>query len=66
MLKKTLPGTWPTTVMLIVFSKYSFKNRNKIRNEKKKKKSIGVKFMGALIADNVYRATFKKSLENEK
>ena len=33
---------------------------------RKKRTSIGVKFEGALFADNVYRATFKESLDNEK
>ena len=61
--EKTLPGTLPTTAMLIVFSKKTLK----IKQNKTKKEHtlIGVKSEGALIAYNVYRATFKKSVGNE-
>ena len=61
-----LSGTLPTTAKLIVISqKKALKNQNKIKT-KKKRTSIGVKRLVQLIADNVYQATFKKSLKNEK
>ena len=58
--QKTFPGTLSTTAMLTVFFKKSFKNQNKGRIKK------GEKTVVPLIATNVYRARFKKSLENEK
>ena len=38
----------------------------KINKNRKKRTSIGVKLVIQLIADNVYRATFRKNIENEK
>ena len=40
--------------------------KSKQSRNQRKRISIGVKFEGALPADHVYQATFKKSLENEK
>ena len=55
-----MPGSMPTTAtMLIIFSKYTLKKSKLSKNQKKT--STGVK-----CADNVYRSTFKKRLENER
>ena len=54
-----------TAILTVFFITKKFRKIK--RNQKKKKRtSIGVKSELQLIATNVYRAMFKKSLKNEK
>ena len=60
--KKFFFNTLWKTDTLTFFSKEALKNKNK----KKKAHWLGVKTVVQLIANSQYRATFRKSVENEK